>query len=44
MAGAATSLMLLIQTGVNPLSLSAAVITCTLTTASVLIFADRRPR
>ena len=42
--GATGALVLLVQTGVNPLSIGAAVITCVLTTISVLLFGSRRPR
>lgn len=42
--GATSALLLLIQTGLNPWSLGAAVIACTLTTISVLLFGGRRSR
>ena len=44
MAGATTALLLLVQTGVNAWSLGAVVVTCALTTTSVLLFGSRRPR
>ena len=42
--GATAALFLLVQTGVSSLSVGAAVITCVLTTISVLLFGSRRPR
>jgi hypothetical protein len=42
--GATAALVLLVQTGFNSWSLGAAVIACTLTTVSVLLFGSRRPR
>jgi len=44
MAGATAALILLVQTGVNARSLGAVVVTCALTTTSVLLFGSRRPR
>ncbi len=44
MTGATAALLLLVQTGVNARSLGAVVITCALTTTSVLLFGSRRPR
>jgi hypothetical protein len=41
MTGAVAAFYLLFQTGVNALSLSAVVITCLLTTLSVLLFRGR---
>ena len=41
MMGASTALLLLIQTGMNPWSLGAVVVTCVLTGASVFLFGDR---
>jgi hypothetical protein len=43
MFGAVVSLVLLITTGVNQISLSTAVLTCLLTTVSVLRFGQRTP-
>jgi hypothetical protein len=42
--GAALSLALLVQTGITPLSLGAAVSTSLLTTISILLFGRRRPQ
>jgi arsenate reductase (thioredoxin) len=44
MLGAVVSLLLLVQTGVSTLALSAVVLTCACTTVSVLLFASRRRR
>lgn len=42
--GATTTLLLLARTGVNAWSLGAAVVACTLTTISVLLFGGRRAK
>ncbi len=44
MSGAVVSFYLLAQTGVNELSLAAAVATCLCTTVSVLLFGSRKRR
>jgi hypothetical protein len=42
MTGAAVAMMLLVQTGVNSLSFGAVILTCMLTTTSVLLFGRRK--
>ena len=42
MTGAVVALMLLVQTGVNSLSFGAVILTCLLTTTSVLLFGRRK--
>ena len=42
MAAAVTALLLLVQMGIGPRSLGAVVVTCALTTLSVLLFGARR--
>jgi hypothetical protein len=43
MAGAATALLLIVQTGLSEWARGAVVITCLFTTASVLLFGRRLP-
>jgi len=44
MGGATFSAVLLLQTGMNPVSLGAVVITCALTGLSVILFGNRARR
>jgi hypothetical protein len=44
MMGAVVSAYLLLQTGVNPLSLAAVVLTCFFTSVSVLLFGSAKKR
>lgn len=44
MVGGVTALVLLAETGVNTASMGAVVVTCLLTTTSVLLFGSRRER
>ena len=44
MFGASLSVVLLLKTGVSPVSLTAVVLTCLCTTVSVLVFGSRSPR
>jgi len=43
MIGAATAVLLIIRGGFNELALGAVVVTCVLTTISVVLFGSRRP-
>ena len=43
MTGAATAVLLIVRRGFNELALGAVVVTCVLTTVSVVLFGSRRP-
>jgi hypothetical protein len=44
MAGVICTITLLIQTGINPISLGSAIVTCSLTSVSVLVFGSHRDK